>query len=97
MNKDDYIFELGRDLRRLRVEHDLSQEGLARRVGVTRQTIAKIESGKGGQVSFGTWNAVCDYFGFKFGLDRITINAAAVRNDKSSGLAKKIYGNYKGW
>ena len=29
-----------------RVEHDLSQEALAQRVGVTRQTIGMIEAGK---------------------------------------------------
>lgn len=29
-----------------RVEHDMSQEALAQRVGVTRQTIGMIEAGK---------------------------------------------------
>jgi putative transcriptional regulator len=34
-------------IRRLRFEHDeMTQEGLAKRVGVTRQTIIAIESGK---------------------------------------------------
>ena len=38
---------LGNDLRRLRFEHgDISQEALADRVGVTRQTIHSIEKGK---------------------------------------------------
>lgn len=97
MKQEEYISELGLSLRRLRVEHNLSQEKLAHRVGVTRQTIAKIENGQGGQVSFDTWNAICDYFGFKFELCKITLTAKAVHNDKSDGLAQKIYGNYKGW
>jgi putative transcriptional regulator len=38
---------LGNDLRRLRFEHgDITQEALADRVGVTRQTIHSIEKGK---------------------------------------------------
>lgn len=38
---------IGNHLRRLRFEHgELSQEALARRVGVTRQTIIAIEGGR---------------------------------------------------
>ncbi|GAB2514769.1 helix-turn-helix transcriptional regulator [Lysobacter humi (ex Lee et al. 2017)] len=38
---------VGTHLRRLRFEHgELSQEALARRVGVTRQTIIAIEGGR---------------------------------------------------
>lgn len=38
---------VGNHLRRLRFEHgELSQEALARRVGVTRQTIIAIEGGR---------------------------------------------------
>lgn len=38
---------IGSHLRRLRFEHgELSQEALARRVGVTRQTIIAIEGGR---------------------------------------------------
>jgi putative transcriptional regulator len=40
-------FELTNQLRRLRFEHhEMTQELLAQRVGVTRQTIIAIESGK---------------------------------------------------
>lgn len=37
---------LGNRLRVARAEHDLSQESLAARVGVTRQTISYIEGGQ---------------------------------------------------
>lgn len=38
---------VGNHLRRLRFEHgELSQEALARRVGITRQTIVAIEGGR---------------------------------------------------
>ncbi|KMJ55388.1 hypothetical protein AB685_27520 [Bacillus sp. LL01] len=33
-------------LKMARIEHDLSQEDLAKKVGVTRQTIGLIEAGK---------------------------------------------------
>jgi putative transcriptional regulator len=40
-------FKLTNEIRRLRFEHgEMTQEELARRVGVTRQTIIAIESGK---------------------------------------------------
>ncbi|WP_368505246.1 helix-turn-helix transcriptional regulator [Alkalihalophilus sp. As8PL] len=35
-----------RQLKMARIEHDLSQEDLAKKVGVTRQTIGLIEAGK---------------------------------------------------
>ena len=39
--------KLGNDVRRLRFEHgEISQEALADRVGVTRQTIHSVEKGK---------------------------------------------------
>lgn len=39
--------KLGNHIRRLRFEHgDISQEALAREIGVTRQTIHSIEKGK---------------------------------------------------
>ena len=38
---------VGNHLRRLRFEHgELSQEALARRVGITRQTVVAIEGGR---------------------------------------------------
>ncbi len=43
----EFAVELGRQIRRLRVEKDLSQEALAFRAGLTRFTVQRYEAGEG--------------------------------------------------
>lgn len=43
----EILKELGANLRKLRKNKKLSQEGLASRIGVSRKHISEIESGKG--------------------------------------------------
>ena len=38
--------DLGANLRRLRERHGITQHGLARKSGISRETIAKIETGE---------------------------------------------------
>lgn len=43
----NFAVELGRQIRRLRVARDLSQEALAFRAGLTRFTVQRYEAGEG--------------------------------------------------
>lgn len=43
----EFAVELGRQIRRFRVEKDLSQEALAFRAGLTRFTVQRYEAGEG--------------------------------------------------
>lgn len=45
------FYEIGTKLKALRKEKELSQEALAKEVGITRQTLAKLERGEIGRVS----------------------------------------------
>ena len=45
------FYEIGKKLRILRKEKGYSQESLGKEIGITRQTLAKIEKGEIGKVS----------------------------------------------
>lgn len=47
---DAVLRELGSRLRRLRLERDLSQAGLAEEAGVSRETVGRMESGESTQL-----------------------------------------------
>lgn len=62
--------QLGAQICGLRLQNNLNQEQLARKVGTTRQTIARIENGEGEKVAFGTWLRVLRSLAHHFSIEQ---------------------------
>ncbi len=45
------FYEIAQQIKDLRKEHKLSQSSLAEKVGITRQTLSKLENGEIGKIS----------------------------------------------
>lgn len=50
LTAEEWEQRLGKDIRELRLRHNVTQSELARRANVDRTTVVRIESGKGGSV-----------------------------------------------
>ena len=57
------FYEIGEKIRSLRKEKGLSQEVLAKQIGITRQTLAKLEKGEIGKVSLLVFLRLIDVLG----------------------------------
>jgi len=57
------FYEIGEKIRSLRKEKGLSQEALAKQIGITRQTLAKLEKGEIGKVSLLVFLRLIDVLG----------------------------------
>lgn len=93
--KIERLRALGHKILLLRHEQEMSQQELANKIGITRQTLAKIEKGNGSNVSISTWNSLFDYFGYEIRAEKITIPYSG--SIKAGRPAEELYGNYGGW
>lgn len=60
---------LSKNIKKLRKQHKLSQENLAKRAGVTYSTLIKIESGANRNPTLETLNKIADVF--KISIDKL--------------------------
>jgi len=58
------LFELGEKIKTLRKEKTLSQEELARKSGISRATLSKLENGNLTKISVATLDRVLGVLGF---------------------------------
>ena len=63
------FYEIGEKIRSLRKEKGLSQEALANQIGITRQTLAKLEKGEIGKVSLLVFLKLLDVLGQEFNVE----------------------------
>ena len=66
-------YHIGEHLRARRLNVNKTQAEIAEAIGATRQTVAKIENGRIGEVAFGTVEAYASEVNLKFDLERIII------------------------
>jgi transcriptional regulator with XRE-family HTH domain len=59
------LLELGDEIRHLRKERGMSQEVLAKEVGISRATLSKIENGKISQTSIVLINDILNHLGYE--------------------------------
>ena len=58
------LFELGEKIKTLRKEKNLSQEELAKKSGISRATLSKLENGNLTKISIATLDRVLGVLGF---------------------------------
>jgi transcriptional regulator with XRE-family HTH domain len=58
------IFELGAKIKNLRKEKNISQEELAKKAGISRTTLSKIENGYSSKVSIVTVEKILSILGY---------------------------------
>jgi len=63
------FYESGEKIRSLRKKKGLSQEALANQIGITRQTLAKLEKGEIGKVSLLVFLKLLDVLGQEFNVE----------------------------
>jgi len=63
------FYEIGEKIRSLRKEKRLSQEILAKKAGISRQTLAKMEKGEIGKVSFLVFLKLLDALGQEMNIE----------------------------
>ena len=66
---------LSKNIKKLRDKHNLTQEQLAQKAGITYSTLIKIESGKNGNPTLETLRKLADVFG-------ISLDALVGRSSK---------------
>ncbi len=59
------FYNIGKTIKELRKENNLTQEELARKVNITRQTLSKLENGMIGQVSLMTFLKILDILNYE--------------------------------
>ena len=72
------LLELGDTVKKLRKERGLTQELLAKKAGISRATLSKLENGNIAQVSIVTLNDILNHLGYE--LDMRVLNPFAVRS-----------------
>ena len=70
------LLELGDTVKKLRKERGLTQEILAKKAGISRATLSKLENGNIAQVSIVTLNDILNHLGYE--LDMKVLNPFAV-------------------
>ena len=66
------LLELGANIKRLRKEKNITQEVFAKRVGISRTTLSKLENGHLAQTSIVILNDILNHLGYE--LDMKAIN-----------------------
>ncbi|MFA4942344.1 MAG: helix-turn-helix transcriptional regulator [Patescibacteria group bacterium] len=64
--KNDPSFKIGRQIKEMRISKGLTQEELAKRMGKKQSSIARIESGRGGNQTDGFLKKFADALGVEF-------------------------------
>jgi len=59
------FYNIGKTIKELRKENNLTQEELARKVNITRQTLSKLENGMTGRVSLMTFLKILDILNYE--------------------------------
>jgi len=59
------FYKIGETIRKLRKEKKLTQEQLAKKVGITRQTLSKLENGDIHKVSLQVFIKILDVFDYE--------------------------------
>ncbi len=62
------LLELGKEVKRLRKERNITQENLARTAGISRATLSKLENGNIAQVSIVTLNDILNHLGYELDI-----------------------------
>ncbi len=62
------LLELGKEVKRLRKERNITQENLARTAGVSRAMPSKLENGNIAQVSIATLNDILNHLGYELDI-----------------------------
>ena len=64
------LSELGERIKTLRKERKLSQEELAKRAGISRNTLSKLENGYVANISIVTFEKVLNILGYQIDIKR---------------------------
>ena len=72
------LLELGDSVKKLRKERGVTQEILAKKAGISRATLSKLENGHIAQVSIVTLNDILNHLGYE--LDIKVLNPFAVES-----------------
>jgi len=59
------LLELGSRVKTLRKERGVTQENLAKKVGISRATLSKLENGNIAQISIVTLNDILNHLGYE--------------------------------
>ena len=62
------LLELGETVKRLRKERGMTQEVLAKKSGISRATLSKLENGQIAQISVVTLNDILNHLGYELDI-----------------------------
>ena len=62
------LLELGETVKRLRKERNMTQEVLAKKAGISRATLSKLENGQIAQISVVTLNDILNHLGYELDI-----------------------------
>lgn len=62
------LLELGETVKKLRKERNMTQEALAKKVGISRATLSKLENGQIAQISVVTLNDILNHLGYELDI-----------------------------
>ena len=62
------LLELGEMVKRLRKERGMTQEALAKKAGISRATLSKLENGQIAQISVVTLNDILNHLGYEIDI-----------------------------
>ena len=62
------LLELGETVRKLRKERNMTQEALAKKVGISRATLSKLENGQIAQISVVTLNDILNHLDYELDI-----------------------------
>lgn len=62
------LLELGETVKRLRKERGMTQEALAKKAGISRATLSKLENGQIAQISVVTLNDILNHLGYELDI-----------------------------
>ena len=62
------LLELGETVKKLLKERNMTQEVLAKKVGISRATLSKLENGQIAQISVVTLNDILNHLGYELDI-----------------------------
>ena len=63
------LFEIGTSIRKLRKEQSITQESLAKKAGISRVTLGKLERGQVGAISIKSLDIILSELGYEIAFE----------------------------